>query len=115
VPAGIESQPYQKFGLLACMTFGAMPHERIRYCAARPCSPALAPPKTRQYGRRPIDAAIMCFSCFVCVFRFVSVFVFVFVSIFVSMFVYVSVYDPLAERSMRLVLEEFAPAVKLAE
>jgi hypothetical protein len=113
VPAGIESQPYQKFGLLACMTFGAMPHERIRYCAARPCSPVLAPPKTRQYGRRPIVAAIRRFSCFVCVFRFVSVFVFV--SIFVSRFVYVSVYDPLAERSMRLVLEEFAPAVKLAE
>jgi hypothetical protein len=51
VPAVIESQPYQEFGLLACMTFGAMPHERIRYCAACPCSPedqAVWPPANRR-------------------------------------------------------------------
>ena len=28
VPAGIEFQLYQEFGLLACMTFAAMPHKK---------------------------------------------------------------------------------------
>jgi hypothetical protein len=43
--------------------------------------------------------------------------VFVFVFVFVLVFVYVvgSVFEPLAKRAIRLVLEEFAPAVKLAE
>jgi hypothetical protein len=35
--------------------------------------------------------------------------------VFVFMSVFVSVREPLTESSMRLVLEEFAPAVKLAE
>jgi hypothetical protein len=39
----------------------------------------------------------------------------VFALFFVSVFVSVSVYDTLAQRLMRLVLEEFAPAVKLGE
>ena len=43
------------------------------------------------------------------------VFAFVSVTVFVSVFVSVSVYDTLAQRLMRLVLEEFAPAVKLGE
>ena len=57
-----------------------------------------------------IAMAIACFLCygFVFVFGFVSI-RFVSVSIFVSVSVYVSVYDPLAERLMRLVLEELRP------
>jgi hypothetical protein len=39
----------------------------------------------------------------------------VFGVVFAFVFVDVSVYEPLAESLMRLVLEEFAPAVKLAE
>jgi hypothetical protein len=43
------------------------------------------------------------------------VFVPVFVPVFLPVLVLVFVFEPLAERLMRLVLEEFASAVKLAE
>ena len=104
VPTGIESQLQQLFGLLACMTFGAMSHERIWDCAACPCSLMSSLP-------RWIAMAVACFLCY----GFVFGFVFEFMSVFMSVSVYVPVYDPLAQRSMRLVLEEFAPALKLGE
>jgi hypothetical protein len=63
-----------------------------------------------QFGRtssmpRTVAMAIACYLCFVFFFEFVLVFG----------RVVGSVFEPLAKRAIRLVLEEFAPAVKLAE